>query len=133
LREGRYLASRHAVRALMDISDGLSTDASRMARASGVDVVLDAAALVPDPAVTAAAKALGADPMDLVLNGGDDYELLTAVEPRAFEHVAGGFAKRFGTPLLRIGKFEVGNGQVWIDRSGKREPLTPSGYDHLRM
>ena len=71
--------------------------------------------------------------MDLVLNGGDDYELLTAVEPRAFEHVAGGFAKRFGCPLLRIGKFEAGNGQMWINRSGKREPLTPSGYDHLRM
>jgi thiamine-monophosphate kinase len=132
LREGRYLASRRAVRALMDISDGLSTDAARMARASGVDVVLDAAALAPDPAVAAAAQALGADAMDLVLNGGDDYELLAAIEPRAFKHVAAGFAKRLGRPLLRVGRFEAGGGRAWIERLGKREAVAPAGYDHLR-
>lgn len=132
LREGRYLASRHAVRALMDISDGLSTDASRMAGASGVDIVLDAVALAPDPAVAAAAKALGVEAMDLVLNGGDDYELLAAVEPRAFKHIADGYAKRFGRPLLRVGSFEPGAGRAWIERFGKREAVAPSGYDHLR-
>jgi thiamine-monophosphate kinase len=132
LREGRYLASRRAVRALMDISDGLSTDATRMARASSVDIVLDAAALAPDPAVAAAAQALGADGTDLVLNGGDDYELLAAVEPRAFQHIAAGFAKRFGRPLLRVGRFEAGAGRAWIDRLGKREVVAPAGYDHLK-
>jgi thiamine-monophosphate kinase len=132
LREGRYLASRHAVRALMDISDGLSTDATRMARASDVDVVLDAPALAPDPAVAAAAQALDLDAMDLVLNGGDDYELLAAVEPRAYDHVAAGFAKRFGRPLLKVGRFEKGDGRALIERLGKREAVAPSGYDHLR-
>ena len=132
LREGRYLASRRAVRALMDISDGLSTDAGRMARASGVDIVLDAAALAPDPAVAAAAQALSADAMDLVLNGGDDYELLAAIESRAFTHVAAGFAKRFGRPLARVGRFELGTGRMWIERLGKREAVAPSGYDHLK-
>jgi thiamine-monophosphate kinase len=132
LREGRYLASRHAVRALMDIPDGLSTDATRMARASGVDVVLDPVALAPDPAVAAAARELELDAIDLVLNGGDDYELLAAIEPRAFEHVAAGFAKRFGRPLLRIGRFETGEGRAWIGRYGKRGVVTPSGYDHMK-
>jgi len=132
LREGRYLASRRAVRAMMDISDGLSTDATRMARASGVDVVLDAAALAPDPALAAAAAALGADAMDLVLNGGDDYELLAAVEPRVFKHIAAGFAKRFGRPLLAVGRFEKGSGRAWVERLGKREAVAPSGYNHLR-
>lgn len=132
LREGRFLGSRRAVRALMDLSDGLSTDAARMARASGVDVVLDAAALTPVPALVAAAQALNTDVTDLILNGGDDYELLTAVEPRAFKHVAATFSKRFGRPLQSVGRFEPGSGRTWIERLGKREPLVPAGYDHLR-
>jgi thiamine-monophosphate kinase len=132
LREGRYLGSRRAVHALMDISDGLSTDASRMARASNVDLVLDAGLLLPDSAVVSAAQALHADAMDFVLHGGDDYELLAAVEPRAFKHVAEGFAKRFGRPLIAVGRFEKGAGSAWIERLGKRESLVAAGYDHLK-
>jgi thiamine-monophosphate kinase len=70
--------------------------------------------------------------LELALHGGDDYELLAAIEPRAFEHVAAGFAKRFGRPLLRIGRFETGEGRAWIGRYGKRGVVTPSGYDHMK-
>jgi len=132
LSEGRYLGSRRSVRALMDISDGLSTDAARMAKASKLDIVLDAAALVPDKALADAASALGLDSMDLMLNGGDDYELLAAIEPRAFSHVADGFRKRFGRPLVALGRFAPGDGHVWIERAGKREAVAPAGYDHLK-
>jgi thiamine-monophosphate kinase len=132
LREGRYLASRRAVNALMDISDGLSTDAARMARASAVDVVFDLTALTASAAVQETAQALRLDASELVLHGGDDYELLAAVEPRSFKHVAAGFAKRFGTPLVPIGRFEPGDGHLWLERLGKREALAPAGYDHLQ-
>ena len=62
VREGQFFGTRPAVHALMDISDGLSTDAARMARASDVDLVLDAAALAPSGPVAAAADALGCSP-----------------------------------------------------------------------
>jgi thiamine-monophosphate kinase len=132
VREGQFFGTRPSVHALMDISDGLSTDAARMARASDVDLVLDAAALAPSGPVAAAAEALGVDAMDLVINGGDDYELLAAIEPRPFRHVAAAFAKRFGRPLTPIGRFEPGAGHVWLERLGKREAVEPAGYDHLR-
>ena len=131
LREGRFLGSRRAVRALMDISDGISTDAARMARASGLDAVLDAAALAPHSAVAQGAKALEADAMSFVLSGGDDYELMAAIQPRAFKHVATAFRKRFGRPLAAVGHFESGSGAVWLERLGKRERLASAGYDHL--
>jgi len=41
LPEGRFLGATGAVHALMDVSDGLSTDVSRLARASGVDACID--------------------------------------------------------------------------------------------
>ena len=127
LAEGRFLGSRRAVHALMDVSDGLSTDIGRMALASGVDAVVERDRLTVHPSILGT----GADPIDLILHGGDDYELLAAIDGRAYPHVARTFARRFGRALAAVGRFEVGSGQTWIERGGKREPLVRRGYDHL--
>lgn len=65
--------------AMMDVSDGLLRDAGRMARASGVELVLDpvAESLAADLAALApVARRLGADPAAWVLTGGEDHGLL---------------------------------------------------------
>ncbi|HET9343511.1 MAG TPA: thiamine-phosphate kinase [Candidatus Eremiobacteraceae bacterium] len=126
--EGVFLGSRRAVHALMDISDGLSTDVRRMARASKVDAVIEGDALYVHPALRDA----GGEALDLILNGGDDYELIASIDKRAFDHVARSFKSRAGRPLRAIGRFEPGQGDVWLDRNGKREPLEPGGYDHFK-
>ncbi|HYK52003.1 MAG TPA: thiamine-phosphate kinase [Candidatus Eremiobacteraceae bacterium] len=126
--DGVFLGSRRAVHALMDISDGISTDLRRMARASNVDAVIEPDSLF----VHEALRRVDSDPLDLILNGGDDYELIASVDARAFEYVARTFNARFGRPLRAVGRFEPGGGNVWLDRKGKREPLEPGGYDHLR-
>jgi len=128
IAEGAFLGSRRAVRALMDVSDGLSTDLARMARASGVDAGVDRAALFVHADVAAA----GGDAIDLILNGGDDYELLAAVERRAFAYVAKAFHARFGRALRAVGRFERGEGRVWMVDGAARKPLEARGYDHLR-
>jgi thiamine-monophosphate kinase len=128
IAEGVFLGSRRAVHALMDISDGLSTDLGRMARGSAVDAIVERDALHIAPALQAAVD----DPIDLVLNGGDDYELLAAVDRGGFEHVARTFERRFGRPLARVGRFEPGAGRLWIEAEGMKKPLTAGGYDHFR-
>jgi len=133
LPEGSYLGTRRACRALMDLSDGLSSDLARMASASRVAAVVRREALVADPSLLeAAAVVAGIDPLDCMLNGGDDYELLAAIEPRAFRHVARGFAARFRRKLTPIGNFEEGEGGVWLQSAGKRAALPAAGWDHLR-
>lgn len=126
LAEGQFLASVRAVHALMDISDGLCIDIARMARASQVDAAIDLAALVPSAPLARFANA-----RDLMLYGGDDYELLAAVEPRALQHVARRFRARFKRPLQVVGRFERGGGTVFALEGGKRVELTPRGYDHF--
>lgn len=128
IADGACLGSRRAVRALMDISDGLSTDVGRMARASQLDAVIDRDALF----VHEALRGIDADPYALILDGGDDYELLAAIDARTFEYVAHTFRKRMGRPLRAVGHFEAGKGDVWIERAGVREPLPAGGYDHLK-
>ena len=131
LREGAFLGGSSAVHAMMDVSDGLSTDVGRLSVASDVDAVVDLRLLDLDPAVSAAAKLTGDDALRLTLDGGDDYELLIAIRRRSFAQVARGLRSRCGTILRAIGAFERGSGAVWsVDESG-RKPLPPRGYDHI--
>lgn len=78
--------------AMLDVSDGLAKDSRRLARASGVRIVLDPAALGDDPA--------------LALEGGEDHGLLAAFPADA--DLPGGF-RRIGAVTPRRG-----DAPVWI-------------------
>jgi len=126
LREGRWLAASRHVRAMMDSSDGLSTDLSRLCVASG------AGAVVEEIPVNAGARALaeriGADAERWALDGGEDFELLVTIEHRAFAHVANRFRAHFGRDLLRVGRITEGAGV----RLANGAAIASSGWDHLR-
>lgn len=122
--EGRFFGASVNVQAMMDISDGLSTDLDRLCAASGCGATLD------DVPVNAAAQALaeqrGEDPQHYALAGGEDFELLVAIAPRAFAHLAKRFAVRFGRPLHPVGHLRA---QAGIDF--RNEALPRSGWDHF--
>ncbi len=129
LREGRWLAASSNVHAMMDLSDGLSTDLARMARLSRCGAVVENVPI--DPAAVEIAAAIGDDPIDYALNGGEDYELLAAIDARAFPYLAKRFAARFGKPLLRVGRFVSDEGVRIVD-GGSERILESRGWDHLR-
>ncbi|HYL26257.1 MAG TPA: thiamine-phosphate kinase [Candidatus Nitrosotalea sp.] len=122
--EGRFFASSRNVDALIDISDGLATDTGRLAEASECGAVVEDVP-VAAPAVAVAA-ALGEEPERFALAGGEDFELLVAIRPRAFKHLANRYAARFGRELLRIGSLRA---QPGVIRNGT--PLERSGWDHF--
>jgi thiamine-monophosphate kinase len=119
--EGAVLA-RLGATAMMDISDGLSLDLSRLARASGVGVRL-ALDLVPLASLATMADAMG---------GGEDYELLATL-PGADEVASGRAELResFGVELTEIGVVTGGDGMVGVDTDGAERPLEVSGWDHF--
>jgi thiamine-monophosphate kinase len=73
--QGRAAADAGAS-AMTDVSDGLLADVGHIAQASGVGVDLLTAGLAADrDAVVAAADAVGGDPLEWVLGGGEDHAL----------------------------------------------------------
>ena len=130
VREGRWLAASTHVHAMMDCSDGLSTDVARLAAASGCGATLTDAAV--HPAAAAVAQAAGDDPMRYALDGGEDFELIVAVAPRAFRYLSDRFAQRFGGSLHPVGTLDREAGLRVREAGGvDARALVPAGFDHL--
>jgi thiamine-monophosphate kinase len=111
-------AMRDHASAAIDISDGLSTDVGRLARASSVRITLRSDALTRvTQGLDAAAASLGADSLDLILQGGEDYALVCT----SGESIVG---------FHEIGVVEQGEG-VWLLKGSHLDPVLPRGWDHF--
>jgi thiamine-monophosphate kinase len=128
IEEGRWLGSSVHVHAMMDCSDGLSTDLGRLCRSSRCGGRIERIPVAP--AAEAVAPIFGAAPREYALHGGEDFELLVAVAPRAFPHLAMRFAQRFGLPLLPLGHLTSGEG-LQLDDGGGVSEVRPDGWDSL--
>jgi thiamine-monophosphate kinase len=124
LELGRWLAERKLATAMMDVSDGLSSDLPRLCAASGVGALID-----PDKL-----PVLGGLPAEharqLALHGGDDYELLFIVSPRNLASLSRKFRK---LRLTQIGKITADRGVRIIGKNGRPEPLHAAGWDPFRQ
>jgi thiamine-monophosphate kinase len=128
---GAYLAESGAATAAMDLSDGLLKDLSEICEASNCGALLYEEYLPIHPAASAVAEGMDKPPLEFVLNGGEDYELLFTLDALQAPVVIENYHNRFGTQVHRIGEMcrELG---IWmITKDGKREQLQFKGFKHF--
>jgi len=125
---GQWLVKKGLATALMDLSDGLSSDLSRLCAASAVGARLEKAKIPRIPAPWAAVKH-GCDPMQLALHAGDDYELLFAVPPSKAKLIPETFR---GLRLTAIGRITRERQLTLLEENGRARQLLPRGWDPFR-
>ncbi len=125
--EGRKLALSGCVSAMIDLSDGLSSDLAHICEQSGVGAVVHPELLPLSDAIKKAAGRLKRPPLQYALSGGEDYELLFTAPPAKVKKL-----RSLKLPLAEVGSITRGKAIYLAAGAGNRKLLVPSGYDHFR-
>ena len=120
---GRVLREKGLASAMIDTSDGLSTDLAHLCEESGVGAELQSEAI---PRARPGTPTREVD-LQFALHGGEDYELLFAAPPakRVPSRIA-------GIPITRIGRVTRQRKIFLRNDLGVREELEPLGWEHFR-
>lgn len=127
VREGWAL--RGIASAAIDVSDGLAADLAHLTRASGVAAQVD----LQDLPLSAECSELTRRGLgwDLIVGGGDDYELCFTAPAGADQHITSVF-QALDTSVTRIGRIAAGRGVTFQDGEGREFDPRARGYDHFR-
>ncbi len=122
-------ALRAHARAAMDVSDGLAGDLAKMMRASDTTAAVDLASI---PLSEAARALVSEEPAmaDVVVTGGDDYEILCAVPPEEVEAFQERAAAQ-GVALTPIGQVIAGAGLPVFVAEGQERRFPRGSYSHF--
>jgi thiamine-monophosphate kinase len=132
---GALLGERRLATALIDLSDGLSSDLAHLCRESGVGARVEAALLPFDPLLNFAGESeksaveREADALSLALDGGEDFELLFTVRPRDAARLP---REVGGVTATRVGEITGARGKLRIVESGRERVLKPAGFEHFK-
>lgn len=128
---GAELVRKGAYGACMDISDGLSSELNHLAQSSGVSLEIEEGLLPVDPEVTRMCEHYGISPMEFVLNGGEEYQLLFAnsVPKSIFDG-----ENHFWGNVCRIGSAGCRSDKVRVYMrclNGENKLVEPRAWSHL--
>jgi thiamine-monophosphate kinase len=127
---GRALGQQDLVHAAMDLSDGLSGDLAWMCEESQVSAWIDSSSVPVEPSAARLEREGGDNGFSLALHGGEDYQLLLAVPPSAWDALRD-VAQVWDVPVTAVGEFAPGPPGVSVKFGESLRRLRPGSHDHF--
>jgi thiamine-monophosphate kinase len=126
-KEGLLLAENGSITSATDITDGLVSELGEMVCASheGIGITIYEDMIPIPPEVSEIADIVGKDPLELALYYGEDFELLLTLKKDDFLKI------KDKVPLYQIGYVTPSSRIELETREGRRDVLTPTGYQHF--
>ena len=125
---GAMLGERRLATAMIDLSDGLSSDLAHLCRESRVGAWVDATLLPLDPALKFATNDED-EALSLALDGGEDFELLFTVRPRDVSKLPDEID---GVRATYVGEVTDERGKIKLVEGGEERALKPRGFEHFK-
>lgn len=133
---GAFLGDEGLATAMIDLSDGLSSDLAHLCRESEVGALLDWSQIPVHPSLrhdgalahNSFTHAVVSDAHQLALHGGEDFELLFTVNPRDLLKLPRDLE---GVPATRIGEITEPSEGIKLQRHHRVEELKPAGFEHF--
>lgn len=133
LAEAAVIARSQSATAMIDLSDGLSSDIGHICDRSRVGVRLWADRLPISAEARQVAGLLDRPLLRLALEGGEDYELCFTAPPEATASLITAVERETGTPVTVVGEIlPASQGRRLVLEDGQEVTLDPKGWEHFR-
>ena len=125
---GIVLGEERLATAMIDISDGLSSDISHLCKESNVGALIQSAQIPIDKEVIRLCGRRALDPLALALHGGEDFELLFTVSPNDVARLP---RRVDGVEISHIGEVTDESDTIRIAEGNRVWHLQPHGFQHF--
>jgi thiamine-monophosphate kinase len=126
------ITASYGATAMIDLSDGLSSDLLHICNTSDVGVIIEAVKLPSIGALRKIASQIGRETWEIAVSGGEDYELCFTVSQKSFDRVQRAVQKTTGTLVTRVGEILSKEEGRWIEfPDGKKAALHARGWKHF--
>ncbi|HTG95020.1 MAG TPA: thiamine-phosphate kinase [Pyrinomonadaceae bacterium] len=125
---GLVLGQERLATAMIDISDGLSSDLHHLCSESGVGALIDSSLIPIDKKVADLCGRRALDPLQLALHGGEDFELLFTVSANSVSRLP---RRVDGISITRVGEIRNAADGIKISEGSRVWELSPGGWTHF--